>query len=434
MFGVLALAELQTLDQKFSFEGKPPSCPEVFEVLALTELQTLGHKIPFEGKPLLSLANVDNGGRWSGILDAMATVSSATVLPERFRNELPDPSAKVKLMRIPRDPDRYCKYQPTSLEKSWTPQLEIAPDLGIPLDLLDISVYNPPKGERIPLDPEDEELLRDDDPITPTETNGLRKKQRPRDEDISWLLKTEHICPYPMVSTKQSLREKRAKELQDSRRENLLRNLNSREKKIQDIMASFRVCEFPPVHKVNPQLKAKSVLPLFPYFDWYNDDFVVAKFDSAPTADSEICRKPNAADCLEHERRAIMITSVASSSDTEKTDKLLAYMVPSIDELGKDMNGENEDVSYSLVQEYHWDVRDDADKPRTYLVVFGESEAKYLGKSSEELEPIPVPKTVTVRRRSTVDAVELRDEKDFVASKNKYNVFKKLKWQHWPTA
>ncbi|KAK6124689.1 hypothetical protein DH2020_041572 [Rehmannia glutinosa] len=303
-----------------------------------------------------------------------------------FRNELPDPSAKVKLMRIPRDSDRYCKYQPMSLEKSWTPQLEIAPDLGIPLDLLDISVYNPPKGERIPLDPEDEELLRDDDPITPTETNGLRKKQRPRDEDISWLLKTEHICPYPMVSTKQSLREKRAKELQDSRRENLLRNLNSR----------------------------------------YNDDFVVAKFDSAPTADSEICRKPNAADCLEHECRAIMITSVASSSDTEKTGKLLAYMVPSIDE-----------------------VRDDADKPRTYLVVFGESEAKYLplptkfilrkknaneGKSSEELEPIPVPKTVTVRRRSTVDAVELRDEKDFVASKNKYNVFKKLKWQHWPTA
>ncbi|KAI3455487.1 hypothetical protein Pfo_012150 [Paulownia fortunei] len=350
----------------------------------------------------------------------------------KFRNELPDPSAKGKLLPMKRDPDRYCKYQTTSLEKNWKPELDLEPDLGMPLDLLDMSVYNPPKGERIPLDPEDEELLHCDEPITPIKTNGLKKKERPTDKGVSWLVKTQYMSPLSMHATKQSLTEKQAKELRESRRQDLLEDFNNREREIQGIMASFEACKSLPVH-VNHQLKPKRVLPLFPYFDWYNDQFVVANFDSAPTADSEIYRKLNAADRLEHESRAIMKSYMASSSDTEKTDKFLAYMVPSIDELEKDMYDENEDVSYSWVQEYHWDVQgDDGDDPRTYLVAFGESEAKYLalptklilrkktekeGKSSEELEHFTVPKTVTVRSRSTVDAVEMRDERDFVASK-----------------
>ncbi|KAI3463302.1 hypothetical protein Pfo_019965 [Paulownia fortunei] len=351
----------------------------------------------------------------------------------KFRNELPDPSAKVKLLSLKRDPDRYCKYQITSLEKNWKPQLYVEPDLGIPLDLLDLSVYNPPKGERIPLDPEDEELLRDDDPITPIKTDGIKKKERPTDKGVSWLVKTQYISPLSMDSTKQSLTEKQAKELRESRGRNLLEKLNSRERKIQDIVASFEACKSKPVHAVNPHLQPKRVLPLFPDFDRFDDQFVVANFDSAPTADSEIYRKLNAADRNEYEHRAIMKSYMSSSSDAEKPDKFLAYMVPSIDELEKDMYDENEDISYSWVREYHWDVRgDDVDDPTTYLVTFGESEARYLplptklilrkkrareGKSSEEVEHFPVPKRVTVRRRSTVAAMELRDEGDFVASK-----------------
>lgn len=37
--------------------------------------------------------------------------------------------------------DRYTKYTITSLEKMWKPELYVEPDLGIPLDLLDLSVY-----------------------------------------------------------------------------------------------------------------------------------------------------------------------------------------------------------------------------------------------------------------------------------------------------
>lgn len=62
---------------------------------------------------------------------------------------------------------------------------------------------SPPKGEKIPLDPEDEELLRDDDPITQTMTDGIKRKERPTDEDFSWLVKTQYTSPLTMGSTKQ---------------------------------------------------------------------------------------------------------------------------------------------------------------------------------------------------------------------------------------
>lgn len=113
------------------------------------------------------------------------------------------------------------------------PELYVEPDLGIPLDLLDLSVYkyvtcslsfsscstyelniiyyfdlvagllSPPKGERLPLAPEDEELLRDDNPITPIKKDGIKKKERPTDKGVSWLVKTQYISPLSTESAKQ---------------------------------------------------------------------------------------------------------------------------------------------------------------------------------------------------------------------------------------
>ncbi|KAL8522480.1 hypothetical protein ACS0TY_012594 [Phlomoides rotata] len=354
----------------------------------------------------------------------------------KFRNELPDPSAKMKLLSMKRDPDGYCKYKITSLEKNWKPQLYVEPDVGIPLDLLDLSVYNPPKGERIPLDPEDEELLLDDDPITPIKTDGIKKKDRPTDKGVAWLVKTQYISPISMDSAKQSLTEKQAKELRELRGRNFLEKLNSRDRKIQDITASFDAAKSKLEHATNQNLKPIRVLPLLPDFDRYDDQFVVASFDSAPTADTEIYRKLNAADREEYEHKAIMKSYAfngSSSTNADKSDRFLAYMVPSVDEVEKDIYDENEDISYSWVREYHYDVRgDDVDDPSTFLVTFGDSEARYLplpsklllrkrrareGKSSEEVEQFPVPRSVTVRRRPNVAVMELRDEGEFVGSR-----------------
>ncbi|XP_019194433.1 PREDICTED: protein PAF1 homolog [Ipomoea nil] len=345
----------------------------------------------------------------------------------KFRNELPDPTAQPKLMSLRRDKDRFTKYTITSLEKMHKPQLYVEPDLGIPLDLLDLSVYNPPKGERTPLDLEDEALLRDDDPVTPIKKDGIKRKERPTDKGVSWLVKTQYISSLSLDSTKQSLTEKQAKELRENKGgHNILENLNNRDRQIQEIKASFEACKSRPVHATNPRLQPLKVLPLFPDFDRYKDQFVVATFDSAPTADAENYSKLDKAIRDKHESRAIMKSYVVRNSDAAKSDKFLAYMVPSPNELEKDMFDENEDISYAWVREYHWDVRgDDTDDLTTFLVASGKSDARYMpvptklslrkkrareGKSNEEVEQFPIPARVTVRNRQTVDVIELKDE------------------------
>ncbi|KAA8541741.1 hypothetical protein F0562_022893 [Nyssa sinensis] len=352
----------------------------------------------------------------------------------KFRNELPDPTAQPKLMSLRRDKDRFTKYAITSLEKMHKPQLYVEPDLGIPLDLLDLSVYNPPKGEKQPLDPADEELLRDDDVVPPIKKDGIRRKERPTDKGVSWLVKTQYISPLSMEATKQSLTEKQAKELRETKGgRNILENFNNRDRKIREIEASFEACKTRPVHATNPKLEPVEILPLLPDFDRYDDQFVMATFDNAPTADSETYSKldKSVRDALESQ--AIMKSFVATVSDSAKPEKFLAYMAPSPHELSKDMYDENEETSFSWVREYHWDVRgDDADDPTTYLVSFGESDARYVplptklilrkkrakeGKSSDEVEHFPAPSSVTVRRGPNVSAVELKESGGYSGSK-----------------
>ncbi|CAD5317679.1 unnamed protein product [Arabidopsis thaliana] len=340
----------------------------------------------------------------------------------KFRNELPDPSAQLKLMTIKRDKDQFTKYTITSLEKLWKPKIFVEPDLGIPLDLLDLSVYNPPKV-KAPLAPEDEELLRDDDAVTPIKKDGIRRKERPTDKGMSWLVKTQYISSINNESARQSLTEKQAKELREMKGGiNILHNLNNR--CVVSQISSFEACKSRPVHATNKNLQPVEVLPLLPYFDRYDEQFVVANFDGAPIADSEFFGKLDPSIRDAHESRAILKSYVVAGSDTANPEKFLAYMVPSLDELSKDIHDENEEISYTWVREYLWDVQPNANDPGTYLVSFDNGTASYLplpmrlnlrkkrareGRSSDEIEHFPVPSRVTVRRRSTVSVIEHKD-------------------------
>lgn len=344
----------------------------------------------------------------------------------KFRNELPEPSAQPKLMALKKDKDRFTRYTFSSLEKNYKPQLHVEPDLGIPLDLLDLSVYNPP-SVRPPLDPEDEELLRDDEVVTPVKKDGIKRKERPTDKGVSWLVKTQYISPLSTESARQSLTEKQAKELREMKGgRSILENLNDRERQIKEIEASFGACKLRPIHATNKNLQPVEILPLLPDFERYDDQFVVATFDGAPTADSEIYSKMDKSVRDAHESRAIMKSYVATGSDPANPEKFLAYMVPSVNELSKDMYDENEDVSFSWVREYHWDVRgDDADDPTSYLVSFDDDEARYVplptklnlrkkraieGRSNDEVEHFPIPSSIAVRRRANVAAIELKEQ------------------------
>lgn len=342
----------------------------------------------------------------------------------KFRDELPDSTSQPKLLSIRRDKYRAAMYSVTSLEKVHKPQLYVEPDLGIPLDLLDLSVYNAPKDEILHVAPEDERLLQEDVSVTPIKKDGLKRKERPTDKGVSWLVKTQYISPLSMEATRQSLTEKQAKDLRERRGNNILDNLNSRERKIQDIQASFEACKSHPVHATNKKLQPVEILPLFPDFERWDDQFVVATFDGPPTADSESYNKMEKSVRDAHEAQAVMKSFVASTSDSAKPDKFLGYMVPSVGELSKDISDETEDISYTWVREYRWDVRgEDADDPTSFLVAFDESEARYMplptklilrkkrsreGKTSDEVEHFPVPASITVRQRSNV-SVEMKE-------------------------
>lgn len=343
----------------------------------------------------------------------------------KFRNELPDPSAQPKLMTLKRDKDRFTRYTITSLEKMHKPKLYVEPDLGIPLDLLDLSVYNPPK-ERFPLAPEDEELLRDDEAVTPLKRDGIKRKERPSDQGVSWLVKTQYISPLSNDGTKQSLTEKQAKEMRERKEgRNFLQNVNNRERQIQEIQASFEACKLRPVHATNKNLKPVEVLPLLPCFDRYDDQFVVANFDGEPTADSEMFSKMHQPIRKDLESKALMKSFTAAGPDPDKPERFLGYMVPSTDELSKDIFDEDEDVSYSWVREYNWDVKgEDPDELSTYLVSFDEDAARYLplptklalrkrrakeGRSHEDGEQFVQPGKLTVRRRDATTVIERKE-------------------------
>ncbi|CAD6246716.1 unnamed protein product [Miscanthus lutarioriparius] len=332
----------------------------------------------------------------------------------KFRNELPDPSAQLKWLPLNKYKDRYTKYRITSLEKNYIPKMIVPEDLGIPLDLLDMSVYNPPDVQ-LRLAPEDEELLRDDEVLTPIKQEGIRKRERPTDKGVSWLVKTQYISPLSTDAAKMSLTEKQAKERRESRegRNAFLDNLNDREKQIKAIEESFRAAKSRPVHQTKRGMQAEWVMPLLPDFDRYEEPFVMVNFDGDPTADSEQYNKLERSVRDECESRAVMKSFNVSGSDPAKQEKFLAYMAPAPHELTRDLD-DDDDIQYSWLREYHWDVRgDDKDDPTTYLVTFDKEGAKYLplptklvlqkkkakeGRSGDEIEHFPVPSRITVSK------------------------------------
>lgn len=68
----------------------------------------------------------------------------------------------------------------------------------------ELFLYSPP-SVRPPLAPEDEDLLRDDEAVTPLKKDGIKRKERPTDKGVAWLVKTQYISPLSMESAKQVL-------------------------------------------------------------------------------------------------------------------------------------------------------------------------------------------------------------------------------------
>lgn len=60
-----------------------------------------------------------------------------------------------------------------------------------------------PKNEILHVAPEDEKLLQEDVSVTPIKKDGLKRKDRPTDKGMSWLVKTQYISPLTTDATRQ---------------------------------------------------------------------------------------------------------------------------------------------------------------------------------------------------------------------------------------
>jgi hypothetical protein len=67
--------------------------------------------------------------------------------------------------------------------------------------LLIFQLCSPP-AECPSLSKEDEELLREDEVVTPVKPEGIRRKDRPTDKGMSWLVKTQYISSLSTESAK----------------------------------------------------------------------------------------------------------------------------------------------------------------------------------------------------------------------------------------
>ncbi|MCO5574985.1 hypothetical protein L7F22_028782 [Adiantum nelumboides] len=375
------------------------------------------HKFPAAGTPLMKQHSSAIGFR-DGRIDRKDKVENRLKRPStfvckiKFRNELPDPVSQPKLLQVNSDKDRFCKYSITSLEKTLKHRLLVDSDLGIPLDLLDISIYNAPKV-RLPMDPEDEELLRDDEKLPSARAYTIRRKDRPTDKGVAWLVKTQYISPINLDPAKQALTEKQAKELKEIRegKRDFLESLNDREHQIRSIQESFRVSQQMPVHQTKPHLQPVEILPLLPDFERQSSRLTHATFDGEPTADSELHNKLDRAVRDELEALAVLKTYTLSDSETGKQERFLAYMVPKVEELNTDYMNE---LSYTWMREYHIDARpEETQNFSTYVFTFGEDCAHYLPlqqkvslqkkkakeRSKEDFEStFAIPSSITVRR------------------------------------
>ncbi|XP_044502305.1 protein PAF1 homolog [Mangifera indica] len=94
-----------------------------------------------------------------------------------------------------------------------------------------------------------------------------------------------------------------------------------------------------------------------------------------------------------------MKSYVATGSNPANPDKFLAYMVPSLDELSKDMYDENEDVLFS------WVRGEDTDYPTSYLVSFDDEEARY----------VPLPTKLNLRKKRAREGRSNEDVEHFPA-------------------
>jgi RNA polymerase II-associated factor 1 len=187
----------------------------------------------------------------------------------KYRNTLPELPFDPKLVQYPFDPNRFVKYKPTSLERTYKYPLLTEPDLGVPLDLIDPDTYKIPSGSwTVP--PADAALLNKD-------AFAKAKKKEDLRPQVPWLRKMEYMTDF---STKKDERPR----LEDTvrARAQALRSQQDGPEERELIEKSFLDAKKTPVHPTNPNLVPEMILPVLPDLTLVKNNYFHVVFESAP--------------------------------------------------------------------------------------------------------------------------------------------------------
>ena len=254
------------------------------------------------------------------------------ICPVRFHNPLPQVPSEQRLLAYPFAPDKFTKYQLTSLEAEYQHRLLTTLDMGLQIDLINPEVYVKGKGECILCD--DEELFENPKKETPV----MREKKRKGTGN--YLRKSRLPNFAPMAAQP----EPRAKSTPAE--DELDLDPSSLIPKIQDSFVPKAI-----VHPVKPDLKPAKVYSVLPDMASIHREYTLLSFDEDPLDHPSSLRV-----LKEHEDEEgdSILALYASQAEEEQLPYVRNYKYTHSGEPGqKDvvlwLDEENGQVLYSLV-------------------------------------------------------------------------------------
>uniref|UniRef100_A0A6B2L8M5 RNA polymerase II-associated factor 1 homolog n=1 Tax=Arcella intermedia TaxID=1963864 RepID=A0A6B2L8M5_9EUKA len=254
---------------------------------------------------------------------------------------MPDLPYEPKFLNCSKDLLKFVKYQSQNLEREVKVDLLCGQDVGIALDLIDLTPFIAPDHPP-PLDPIDQQLVE-----------GATKPLTKKDTHFAFLLHPQYVAA-PEPETRAPVASSFIRE----HKEDLSQIEVSKEKQIELILQSFEATEEPPKHPTNPKLRPVEILPLLPDEETWGNEYSEMIFDSNPVEelDNNDIRK---------KRKNAVIKAVSTpNQDTA----YLRYFTPKRRRLN------DEDEEEEIEEELEGEVDYELNREYTYRLHKGEGE------------------------------------------------------------
>lgn len=303
----------------------------------------------------------------------------------KFHNRLPDVPFGSKPLAFPHKRSQFTAYAPTSLERMHQFEVLCEPNLGIPIDLIDLTTYQPPPrkdGGKVELHPTDRRLIEKAKELQRKKASiaaGGNEKTFAESGDVSWLNKAVYLSN---DLTKFKHRTKGGMDQVEMRGHGASREAGravekleagtTREQQIASIKAGFdgaHAAEL--VHPANKALSVVEVFDVVPDFDNWRNRYVQVDFDVEPLgldgigkhrgkADAENAMYATNEDRLWLTERSILrVLNKDGNFEPGLPADVIGYMVPSRKRKASEPPDDGSEP-YQWVREYVYHEKEEA--------------------------------------------------------------------------